>query len=60
VKKLYRRKNVIEIESNAFMNYWYPGEASNIILDIVNEIKPMRKITNYLKEKQWPLSIIMH
>jgi len=47
---MFRRKNVISIESNAFLNYWYPNEASDMILDIVNEIKPMRKITQYLKD----------
>ncbi len=48
-REIFRLKNVISIESNAFLNYWYPNEASDIILDIVNEIKPMRKITNYLQ-----------
>jgi len=48
-KRIFRSKNVISIESNAFLNHWYPNEASDIILDIVNEIKPMRKITNYLQ-----------
>jgi hypothetical protein len=47
-RDIFRRKNVVSIESNAFINYWYPNEASDIILDIVNEIKPMRKITEYL------------
>jgi hypothetical protein len=49
-RRISRQKNVISIESNAFLNYWYPNEASHIILDMVNEIKPMRKITNYLQE----------
>ena len=49
-KKLSRRRNVISIESNAFLNYWYPNEAAHMILDIVNEIRPMRKITNYMEE----------
>ena len=48
--KLSRRRNVISIESDAFLNYWYPNEAAHMILDIVNEIKPMRKITNYLHD----------
>ncbi len=46
-----KRKNVISIESNAFMNYWYPNEASNIVLDIVNAIQPMRKITEYFNDE---------
>ncbi len=45
-----RRKNVISIESNAFLNYWYPNEASDIVLKLVNDIRPMRKITEYLSE----------
>ncbi|MBN2330419.1 MAG: hypothetical protein JXC85_01260 [Candidatus Aenigmarchaeota archaeon] len=49
-RDIFRLKNVISIESNAFINYWYPNEASDIILDIVNEIKPMRKITEYLQD----------
>ncbi len=58
IKSISRSKNVIQIESNAFMNYWYPNETSDIILDIVNEIKPMMKITNYLKEKSWPFGFL--
>jgi hypothetical protein len=49
-RDIFRSKNVISIESNAFLNYWYPDEASDMILDIVNEIKPMRKITEYLQD----------
>lgn len=52
MKNMFRNRNVISIESNAFLNYWYPDEASDIVLDIINEIKPMRKITNYLQEME--------
>ncbi len=51
VRRICMEKNVIFIESNAFMNYWYPGEASNMILDIINEITPMRKVASYLTGK---------
>ena len=51
IKHLYRTKNVIEIESNAFLNYWYPNETMEMILEIVNSIKPIRKIANYFVEK---------
>jgi len=36
---MFGKRNMIEIESNAFMNYWYPDETSNIILDILKEAK---------------------
>ena len=49
-KRIYRRKNVIAIELNGFLGHWYPNEASEIILELVNAIKPMRKITEYLSE----------
>jgi hypothetical protein len=52
IADICRRKNVISIESNAFLNYWYPNEASDMVLDIVNDVRPMRKITNYLKESE--------
>ncbi len=49
-KFLSRRKNVLAIELDAFISYWYPHEASDIVLDIVNAAKPMRKITQYFTE----------
>ncbi len=49
-KAISRRKNVISIELDSFINYWYPQKASDIVLDIVNAIKPMRKITQYFTE----------
>jgi uncharacterized protein Usg len=49
-KFLSRRKNVLAIEIDSFLNYWYPHEASDIVLDIVNAAKPMRKITQYFTE----------
>ncbi|MCK4714415.1 MAG: hypothetical protein KAT35_02485, partial [Candidatus Aenigmarchaeota archaeon] len=50
-KVISRRKNVISIELDAFISYWYPHEASDIVLDIVNAIKPMRKITQYFTDE---------
>jgi hypothetical protein len=58
VRKLCREKNVICIESNAFVNYWYPNETSNMILDIINEITPMKKITSYLGAKSQALPLL--
>ncbi|MFH0956391.1 MAG: hypothetical protein V1813_00855 [Candidatus Aenigmatarchaeota archaeon] len=52
VRSICREKNVLCIESNAFINYWYPNETSSMIIDVINEIKSVRKITSYLTEKQ--------
>lgn len=51
-RRIWKNKNVISVESNAFLNYWYPNEASDMILDIVNKVRPMTKITNYLMEAE--------
>jgi hypothetical protein len=58
VRRLCREKNVICIESNAFVNYWYPSETSNMILDIINEITPMKKITSYLGAKSQAVPLL--
>ena len=50
--KVARRKNVISMELDAFLSYWYPHEASEIVLDIVNAVRPMRKITEYFSEDE--------
>ncbi len=37
--KLFGKPLVMEFESNAFLNYWYPDEAADIILDIIKSIE---------------------
>lgn len=33
--QLFTGRKIMELESNSFLNYWYPEEAANIILDIM-------------------------
>ncbi|UCD02835.1 MAG: hypothetical protein JSV63_03565 [Candidatus Aenigmatarchaeota archaeon] len=49
-KVVSRRRNVISIELNGFLNQWYPHHASDMVLDIVNAIRPMTKITQYFTD----------
>lgn len=35
---LFKNRNMIEFECNAFIGYWYPKEASEIILDILKDL----------------------
>ncbi len=38
-KKPLFKKTVLEIESDSFVNYWYPNETSNIILELLKIIR---------------------
>ncbi len=39
LKEMSKDKIVLEVESNQFMNYWYPETAADMINEIVNGIK---------------------
>jgi hypothetical protein len=34
-KNLFNARKIMELESNSFLNYWYPDEAAEIVLDIM-------------------------
>lgn len=46
---LFRSKNMMEVEMNAFLNYWYPNEAAEIIMMIIDNIRTIRKLPLYTK-----------
>lgn len=48
-RPLSESRNLLEIECNTFINYWHPRVASDIILDIIKEIRTFTKLPMYFK-----------
>jgi hypothetical protein len=46
-RPLSKIRNVLEIECNTFISYWYPGMASDIIIDMIKEIRSFTKLPMY-------------
>jgi len=51
-KGLFGRKNMMEAEMSTFLSYWYPGEAADIIMKIINNVRTIRKLPMYT-ELEW-------
>ncbi len=47
--RMFRRKNVLEAEVNAFLSYWHPGKAAEMIVKIIDKVRTIRKLPLYME-----------